>query len=283
MEVHGGADCFSEFDILDYYIPNYLSNFIMIFIKTLLLFLLIWIFENSFSQNLVPNSDFEIYKICPIDYLSKVNFLPYWYSPTIGTPDYFNKCSKGKAGIPNNPLGYIIPHSGVACVGIIAANLSGQQPDFKFYSREYIAAKLNKKLVKQNKYCVQFYVSLADNCRIAIDKISLFFSKKKVFKLTRNELTLMPQITYQGGRLQNKEDWILICDIYVAKGNEKYLIIGNFQNDNDISWTWLKDENANASALTIGAYYYIDDVSVFPIMNETECGCNKADDKTINQ
>ena len=49
--------------------------------------------QNSHGQvNLVPNPSFEEYSLCP-DKESQIERVDGWFSPSNGTPDYYNYCS----------------------------------------------------------------------------------------------------------------------------------------------------------------------------------------------
>ena len=97
----------------------------------------------SFAQNLVPNPGFEEYFQCPGSYNpqgSDRNFAPGWVSPTLGTPDLFNRCSFGNAGVPHNWAGIANAHKGYGYSGIYAWINNNNY-------REYLQAKLIDSLV----------------------------------------------------------------------------------------------------------------------------------------
>jgi len=55
------------------------------------------------SQNLVLNPSFENTKRCSY-YIGRLNEnIVDWSTPTYGTTDLFNPCSKNNTGIPDNP------------------------------------------------------------------------------------------------------------------------------------------------------------------------------------
>ena len=137
---------------------------LMISKKNILIIFYIFAFKDANSQNLILNSSFENYKHCPQYYRSKKNFLPYWYSPTMGTPDYYNECSRYKAGVPKNFSGISEPYSGNGYIGLIIASPTNTIG----YYREYIATKFVSKLEYGEKYCLKFYISLADYAKYAI-------------------------------------------------------------------------------------------------------------------
>ncbi len=229
------------------------------------------------GQNLILNPGFEIYDHCPYSYLSKKNFLPYWYCPTNGTPDYYNKCSRGDADIPKNFAGKEEPKEGSGYVGIIAAS---RQYGKRFgWSREYIATKLKEELKKDSLYCISYYVSLSEYSRIAISQVDVYFSRRKINRISNKELKLDPQFKHDSTFLDSKAGWTNIKGIYKAKGNEKYIIIGNFQSDIDLTWIKVNDvfEKSPYSTTIHGAYYLIDDVSLELIDDKSKCECNKTD------
>src|SRR5437868_1580485 len=92
-----------------------------------------------FSQNLVPNPGFEEYYKCPVSYNSSTDgkIALGWVSPSIGTPDLFNACSKTNVGVPSNWAGYSKANSGMGYAGIYVYNT-----DPKHSYREYLQAQL---------------------------------------------------------------------------------------------------------------------------------------------
>ncbi|MDP4274458.1 MAG: hypothetical protein Q8907_09295 [Bacteroidota bacterium] len=211
------------------------------------------------GQNLVINGEFEIFENCPNSYLSQKHFLTAWYSPTKGTPDYFNKCSKGLASVPNNFAGKAYSENGNGYVGFIVASLTGTIGVKNFYSREYISTKLNSALKKDTLYRVSFLITHALYSKISINKLSIYLSKKEVNKSTTRELKLTPQISFDLSTV-SKKGWVLLSAIYKAEGKERFLTIGNFQRDSDLIWTKDDIKENSKSPFDIGAYYYIDNV-----------------------
>src|ERR1043165_8865559 len=111
----------------------------------------------ALAQNLVPNPGFEKYYECPTTYNeqgSRKNLAPGWFSPTKGTPDLFNRCSFGNAGVPHNWAGVAHAHKGYGYSGIYAWLNNNNY-------REYLQAKLNDSLVEGKKYKVEFYFRLS--------------------------------------------------------------------------------------------------------------------------
>ncbi|MGE0076953.1 MAG: hypothetical protein AB7S48_03745 [Bacteroidales bacterium] len=221
-----------------------------------------------FGQNLVQNGDFETYEVCPITYCSKKYFLPNWYSPTMGTPDYFNECSNGLAGIPNNFAGKLHSENGRGYIGFIVVGLSHMVGLTSNYSREYVSSKLTKPLVKDTLYCISFLISHSTYSKITVNRISVYFSKHKVNKpVKKNELGFNPQINFELSVVP-KDDWVLLSTIYRATGNEEFLTIGNFQKDTELVWARDKSQAKEKSPYSIGAYYYVDNVEIRPVSDK---------------
>ena len=208
----------------------------------------------SAQQNLVPNGSFEDTLGCPDNYdqLYKTN---YWYTPTQGTPDYFNSCDfTNSTGVPFNILGNQSARTGNAYVGLVSGFDSISLP------REYIQVKLKSKLVPEKKYVLSFYVSLAEQSGYALANLGAVVSKNPINCSCYSYLNIIPNITSLNNiYLNDTINWVEVTDTILAIGDEEYLTIGNFQKTNDT--LRLKNNNDYTS------YYYIDDVSIFAIDN----------------
>jgi hypothetical protein len=217
-----------------------------------------------FAQtNLVPNPSFENYSWVSIPSLCDTSCTCInWYSPTNGTPDYYNKNTDCfPEDVPLNTFGYQNPKSGKAYYGLLSRAVSLYFPDH----REYIQSKLIDTLKNGIKYCVSFYVNLADSSQYATDGIEAYFSDSSVTHFDSTGLAYLlnynPQVfNPHGNIITDKQNWTLISDSFVAKGGEQYITIGNFWDD------------TNTDTILVGgasyhmgepfSYYYIDDVSV---------------------
>ena len=215
----------------------------------------------SAQTNLIPNWSFETDTTCPYQG-SQINYAFPWYSPTGGSPDYFNGCD-GSAissfGVPLNWPGYQYAKTGMAYVGIYCYDWNGSYPDLK----EYLQVKLTDSLIANRKYCVSFYVNLAKPHGpaynvVAITKIGMFISDTAVSDTTTYTLPYTAQIQSPAGYyLSDTVNWMEISGTYTAHGGEKYITIGNF---NIISDTICIVHHPGLQYS--GAYYFIDDISV---------------------
>src|SRR5690606_23133149 len=112
--------------------------------KNLYFFLfLLSISQYGMGQNLVPNPGFEEFFKCPQTFnnnISNKKIAPHWNSPSNGTPDLYNRCSKGDMGT-HNLTGVTEPYQGDGFAGLIL-----WERDNGF--REYLQVRLLKPLQK---------------------------------------------------------------------------------------------------------------------------------------
>ncbi|MDD3740736.1 MAG: hypothetical protein PHH30_05790 [Bacteroidales bacterium] len=219
------------------------------------------------GENLVNNPSFEEYSVCPKGIVGKPEkkLIPYWDVPSKGTPDYFNSCCNGEAGVPQNFAGKIRARTGNAYCGIILRQnftrdnkITGEKP---VIYREYIQTELKTELVNGQKYRIRFYVCNSSNSRFAVDAIGACLTNSKVRINTKEVLDLIPVVENSSGQfLTNQTSWVAVEGIYEAQGGEKYLTIGNFYNNYSTNYIM---QNGNSKFNY--AYYYIDDVSVYEI------------------
>ena len=231
-------------------------------------------FKVKAQNNLVPNWSFENTISCP-NYIKNgstagdttIRYTLPWQNGNFGTVDIFEPCdtfimpggwNRPKDGVPLNAVGYQLPHTGNNYAGIIVYPnpVSGQHyPPL----REYPQVKLIDSLKSSKKYCVSFYVSLADSTSYySTSRMGCYISKNKIGDDTTHLLNVIPQIENPyHNYLNNYTSWTEIHGIYTAGGGENYITIGNFYSD------------ANTDTLPIHinryaevTYYYVDDVSL---------------------
>jgi hypothetical protein len=213
-----------------------------------------------FSQNLVINSDFESKTGCP-KASGQFVLAEEWFSPNIGTPDYFNDCSPTlEYGTEFNSRGGQIPHSGHGYMGILCENLHKNQ----FF--EYIETHLTEPLKKDQLYCVKLFVSLGD-CDFALNELGAIFSETALRDLQVKKIVLPYLSLSNGSPLEDTEKWMCIKGVYKAKGGERYLTIGDFDKDD----TFVRVRTSPNDPSFKSAYYFIDDVTVVPVDDESGC------------
>ena len=208
--------------------------------------------------NLVPNSSFE--NIISCDSLGAgsvcVNQVPPWNCQG-GSPDLYNSCSvHPQLGCPFNVVGYQVPHSFNGYIGLFTYTSIGLN------YRETITVRLDSTLKFNRKYCISFYVNLADSSAYAVNNLGMYISDS-IINSNTSLFTLSPQI-FSNVIISDTVNWILISGEYIAHGGEQYIFIGNFFPD---SLTNIVIFNHNTLIPSPVAYYYIDDVSIVDCTN----------------
>lgn len=214
------------------------------------------------AQNLVPNGGFETYRACPGDYSQDpAEFYPTsWSSASAGTPDYFNACSNGEADVPHNWAGATDPYEGAGYAGIYMWMANGQN------YREYLHVQLTDSLRKDSLYHVEFFYKLSSYSKYAIDRIGLLLTDS-VFRSKHDRvLKVRPTLSIVKDSALTPETglWEEAQILYKAKGGEKFLLIGNFYDDQSTRRYKIQFRPTPQPMLTQSSYYYIDDVRVVP-------------------
>jgi gliding motility-associated-like protein len=211
------------------------------------------------SQNLVINCSFEEVYNCPTG-SDQLGYAKDWIIPGEGTPDLVHDCNSNNVGIPGNLWGYQYAHTGNAYANIICySKLSSVQQ-----YREYITGTLDCKLIKGKVYDISFFISCADKSHYAIDGIGAYLSADIPTQNGNNNDEVINTVGYQlisvvdGFPADNKQTWVKIEGEYTALGGEKYITVGNFKYNDELTLYSFNNWEANIAA------YYIDDVSVIP-------------------
>jgi hypothetical protein len=216
-----------------------------------------------FSQNLVINPDFETKTGCP-NASGQFILAEEWFSPNIGTPDYFNDCSSTlEYGTEYNTKGGQIPHSGHGYMGIQSENLHNNE----FF--EYLETHLKEPLKSDQQYCVKLYLSLGD-CNFALNELGAVFSQSILKDLQVKKIVLPYLPLTNGSVLSDTEKWMCIKGIYKAKGGEKFLTIGYFDKEDKFTRVRMNPKNDPTFK---SAYYFIDDVTMEPVEDASGCKC----------
>lgn len=236
------------------------------------------------SQNLLYNGSFEDCFGCP-DEPGALKVCEYWSIPNHTTPDLFKRCSHATPylEIPYNFIGTQEPKSGSAYGGIILLEGSDRYRDY----REYIQGELKETLQANTQYKVTFYISWAEYSNYFCDRIGYLFSAdqlipkpkepepKKRKKKKRQEPegqsplnTILPTsdgyVSLHLDTIVDRESWHKVEFTYQAKGGERYMILGLF-DDNATEKDYERyTSEVFGKPLRIGqaSYYYIDDISV---------------------
>lgn len=243
-------------------------------------FLFIFIFSSSIInaqvlQNMVKNPSFEQYNKVPSD-LGNIGTIDYCSSPTDATPDYFHKRAAGKnVDIPLNKMGRTYPRSGYAYAGIYTYASRYLKRNF----REYLQLELKQPLLTGNTYCVKAFVFLSQSSNRSIGAFGMIASKILTdqgheMNISNKEAMYM----YQESRYPlDDRKWTEISCQYKAKGGERYLMIGNFDDDRKTIVSGAIENDTFINPHVDFAYYFVDDVCVTNANKNYGCDCGPFD------
>ena len=220
------------------------------------------------AQNLVSNGSFETKSYCPSNFNQQsLNTIAGWWQATDGTPDYFHSCSD-KVGVPNNVFGQQAAKDGDGYAGLVTFSV-GNKRNY----REYLQTKLTRPLLAGEMVCIEMYISAADYCNYVTDGIGILLSEKKAESNLQTELAFTASMSNPRlNMLDESNAWQLLSDVYVAKGGEEYLTIGNFKADKELK-VIRRTEDMSDKGYGTWSYMYIDDVKVRPVQRKLECSC----------
>ncbi len=239
-------------------------------IYTLAAILVTGIAYNQEIENMVPNPGFEEIsgKISKVGQIDKANG---WISGTAQNADLFSKRSKDpNSQVPNNKFGMEEPMDGNGnnYAGIVVFSHNNKIP------RSYVTTKLTTPMKKGMKYCVSFHVSLAEFSKYNSNNIAAHFSKRQYNFEEKVNIIEEPHVKHVDNVVfKATYNWDKICGVYTSTGGEKYITLGNFENnENTISEKNKIDKDLKGTPV-IGAYYYLDNIQVKLIEYEDECDC----------
>ncbi len=218
---------------------------------------------NLFGQdiNLVPNGGFEEYSKCPGNYSRRVHefWALQWSSPSVlGTPDHFHVCSAGDADVPYNWAGVSDAYEGDGYAGIYLWDARGY--------REYLQVALKEPLKKDSLYHLRFRYKLSSYSKYSTDRIGLLLTDSALSVRHSNTISMTPTLSVVQDSALTKQTglWEEATRDYIARGDERYLAIGNFFDNGDTRTYKIIFRDIQQEMLASAAYYYIDDVNVIP-------------------
>ncbi len=236
----------------------------------LVIFILFYAVSLKAQVNLVPNGSFEVFTNCPNN-TNQVYLATPWMNPNAWSPDYFNSCDVGpNIDVPQSTVGFQEANSGDAYAGFFVFLLNSHN------NREYVQVELSDSIREGIPYLVKFYVSLADDFGYAISSLGAYFSKTAISSNTGQKFDSIPQIISSAGYpLASKTEWMLISDTLISNtGGEKYMTIGNFNDDSESDTLFVSTEGEE-SGNRYQSYYLIDDISVISL--HSDVGINEAE------
>lgn len=220
------------------------------------------------GDNLVENGSFESTS-GKVKKLGSIDLATGWVSPTGVRADLFVPGAKvPEIGSPDNFYGKETAKEGDNYAGIMVYSFNDKMP------RSYVMAKLSTPLKKGMKYCVSFHVSLSELSKYSSNQIGANLGKKPFGTDAKTSIVDATHVLQADNKVMTgMYNWDKICGVFTAEGGEKYITIGNFtKNENTKNERMKKPDNVKGTQF-IGAYYYIDDVSVVMLDANQPCDC----------
>ena len=224
------------------------------FVKTFLCIIFISLSFKVNCQNLIINPSFEEYTKCP-----KAKLNNYIYTHDLngwsGNGFYLNKC-----GYYNKE-----PRTGNGMVELV---LFSNTPYLKPTT---LIGTLNGPLIREQYYYFEMYVcySTLSTGLWAIDAIGVGFveNSKKI------DSVFDAQISNPKGKIiTDSVNWTKIAGYYRAKGNEKYIVIGNFTSRKQVNYQTIRPSQDKRGIKKEyrtksfnNASYYFDDLLLKPV------------------
>jgi hypothetical protein len=210
--------------------------------------------------NFVNNGSFELVNT---NSLSPFDAVQDWPSINVSNCSGTFLRAKSIGTVPMGFGGYQYPKTGnnfVGCTFYCGAPSCPSNDGSKMYPKNILKSKLKANVT----YCAKYHVVNTNNSIIGIDRFGIYFGGTEVDTVTKCQITLsyfIPQIENQNGIITDTLNWVAVSGTFVATGNEKYMVLGNFRtnamtNTILINPTFLPD---------IAADIFIDDVSVIEV------------------
>lgn len=217
-------------------------------ILTIFCLCLIFSWQRVQSQNLVPNGSFDDVRG------SRPSMKPW---KKINTVDFFVNSDERRykeVNAAKNDRNYILrkPRTGKAYVGLRV------WPKYN----EYLQVQLCKPLEEGKVYSFEMYItpSRYSNCYLKTIGAS-FYSYRPPYTTREGKEDFPPQVeVYRPFGIRDTADWIRINGVFVAKGGEKLMTIGNF--------AWAPNDKFKRKKFAFNkreAYYYVDDIAVYEL------------------
>jgi OmpA-OmpF porin, OOP family len=187
------------------------------------------------SRNLIPNPSFEIRK----NKSNTITNAAPWKN--VGTVDYFMQAEK------RDTSRFRGAHTGKCYAGL----------RFQAQYKEFMFVPLIEPLERGQAYRFKMFVRMLSLSTVAVRQLGVYFSEDVYNpKMQFDEEGLVDSVYKKG--ISGTLNWIPIQGEYIAKGGEKYIIIGNFNP--------MKEDMVRQNKWKIfsfkEAYYYVDDISL---------------------
>ncbi|MCF8219914.1 MAG: hypothetical protein K9I97_00360 [Cryomorphaceae bacterium] len=184
--------------------------------------------------------------------------------------------------------------------GIITYKPGKLQKEKSFITIPFSDGKSTKTMIKGKKYCIELSISLAEASKYATNNIGMMFVKEpSQYQIEVAEGEESGPINVEADRIvynyKNKvydsySGWDKVCGVYVAKGDEKGVVIGNFLFNEQTQAVVQKKiainkqerdastgEYTEIPSVLAMAYYYVDNLRIKEVSENEPCNCVKVD------
>jgi OmpA-OmpF porin, OOP family len=216
----------------------------------------------------------------PINEIGAVDALDYGVSSSSERKaDLFTAEGGKDVQVPENIFGREDPIKDIG--GSQYLGLIFYKPGKLANERSYVTIPLGRgkdviTLKKNLKYCVEFSLSLAESSKFAVNNIAALFSKEDFGSSNSGAIYNSSDriVKAQGNKVfTGFYGWEKVCNIYTAKGDEKFITIGNFDLNEKTKFESVKKPKDSEVEVISHAYYYIDNVNITLIDKEGDCKC----------
>lgn len=227
--------------------------------------------QHESEHNLVPNPSFE-----EVDDKIKgpgmIELAYPWRSVTADPVDLYSASAKDKdMRVPENKYGKEPARTGENYAGVSFLGYRGRMP------RHYLGVQLRKPLEEGKEYCMKMHVSMADMSKYAVNNIAMLVTEDTIDEASSTVLEYDAPVRSITKELHDQQYlWTDICRIYIAKGGEQQIVIGNFDKEENTLNDKVRLSRDFSGRQEMNAYYYVDDISVVPmdVLNEGDCSCD---------
>ena len=258
-------------------LKNWLSLNKVFFLKRCchVLILSVLLFSSRSSAqigNYVNNGSFEDLFDCNLpSIITKAIFWNGIDSLNGGWAELENTCY---SNVPLHAAGFQWPKNGNSFVrsGFLCQPPSCS-PDL---NRVYLKNRMKSNLKANKAYCVSFYVNIYNSSTYGIDGFAAFFGDNSLDTIQRFGVPLtylLPQIQNPNNNIiTDTLNWTLITGTFVATGNEKFMVIGNFKADANTNKTLINPTYLPAIATDV----YVDAISCIELNLPAYAGPDKS-------
>ncbi|TNE30806.1 MAG: gliding motility-associated C-terminal domain-containing protein [Bacteroidetes bacterium] len=219
-----------------------------------------------FGQNLVPNGGFEP-DDCNLPAWDLNDISPpwdvnekfgYWQEMLITN---FSPCSS-----ETNSLG-LQPRTGDGALGFPVYGWPASTDD-AHESRGYPISPLTQTLTRGITYQISYWVKAVyrqGNMERGTNAPGVLFLSD-TSSIAPNELNVLESndAIYPPDPITDYANWTQVCMQYTAKGNEKFIILGNFRSNANTETSYLNPSSPPTETVWRWSYYSIDDLVIIP-------------------